>query len=177
MLVENYKDYNEQKTSTNVEKKYVSEHTFPSVSICNLQFFKPTSPLRPSVIRNLALNNVTYPNLQLPYNFTAKEYMNYLIIISKFMLISAYSDNILKEDQLFTYGYPIEENLVSCNFKDTKCDPSDFTRFFSVEYGSCYAFNSSRISSKTNTGVGYGLQLELFTGTGGKLFQLVPFSY
>lgn len=171
MLIENFRDFFDQKTTTNVEKVYISEHSFPSVTICNLQLFKPSNHTLEFIRNTLAQIGVQFPNLTKPSGFLSREFMSFILTFNQATLAHLYLTKLISENQLFEYGYSINETLVSCLFKDTMCSGADFTRFYSYDHGNCYTFNSSRISKKTLTGTRYGLQLELFTGSDGNSFK------
>ena len=41
-----------------------------------------------------------------------------------------------------SFGYSINEMLISCEFDSNKCDSSDFDWIYHALYGNCYRFNS-----------------------------------
>ena len=64
-----------------------------------------------------------------------------------------------------SYGYQLENMLVSCHFNYNPCYLSDFTYFYDPLYGNCYTFNKEApVKNITIPGLSYGLTLELFLG-------------
>ena len=71
-----------------------------------------------------------------------------------------------------SYGYQIENMLVSCTFNYNPCSASSFTYYYDPNLGNCYTFNkgvydngtSYPINTVTIPGLAYGLTLELFVG-------------
>ena len=71
-----------------------------------------------------------------------------------------------------SYGYQIENMLVSCTFNYNPCSASSFTYYYDPNLGNCYTFNKGLydngtlypINNVTIPGLAYGLTLELFLG-------------
>ena len=85
---------------------------------------------------------------------------------------SVTGDKSLTDDSRKRKGFTIETMLISCYFNNRVCNSSDFTWKRSNEYGNCYTFNEDLTkNSKTISKAGpkYGLNIELFVGSTGKL--------
>jgi hypothetical protein len=59
------------------------------------------------------------------------------------------------------YGYKLEDMLVNCEYNSIPCSVSDFSTFWSQEYGNCYTFNKTEPLTTSVVGDKYGLKLEL----------------
>ena len=82
-----------------------------------------------------------------------------------FLKTEAYSNTKYREKRT-TYGFYIENMLISCSYNNVQCSTSDFSLFFSSTYGNCYQYNINSSSKKTigAAGPGYSLEIELFSG-------------
>lgn len=83
---------------------------------------------------------------------------------------------------IFYQGFLLDQMLITCQFDDEPCSPSDFYWFHDYDYGNCYTFNSGNSDQNGNgihshryksykprpskkPGADNGLSIELYTGS------------
>ena len=145
--------YNNYEIQTNIYVSTESEIEFPAVTICNMSPYK----IFDDKIREfLASIRSSYNSSMFGLSIKEDSYINLKEIISQLKL-----ENKIN----FDLGHDLEQDMLfSCYFNDKKCMASDFTRFWSNDYGNCYTFNDGKLFPVLHTktsGLGYGLQLEL----------------
>ena len=135
-----------------------------------------------SISGSYDLLNKTISTFNISYTDMKESYISTFNKLNKLLKSNAMSD--LKSNSSTTfkdYGFKLESMLISCYFDGTKCTVSDFTYYYTYEYGNCYIFNlyiNSSTSLKTISGSGpsNGLNMEIFVGYPGIiLFYLFNF--
>ena len=133
---------------------------FPAITICNLNpFFKERSF---SFISQV-LNDKNLTTEIEKHNGTA---INVTKTILNLLLIES-STNPLYFPNRKTFGFNINDILISCTYSGLQCSANDFKFFQSYQYGNCYTFNSgynSSIRTISSVGPGNSLEIELFSG-------------
>lgn len=102
---------------------------FPSVTICNLNGF--TSNYSEDKIKFYLKKITNRTNV----NLTMTD-IGYLKSIFK---INARIFSDFEKKQL---GFTLEEMIISCSFSGEKCNMSEFSWLYSMNYGNCFQFNS-----------------------------------
>ena len=124
------------------------------------------------------LNN-TISSLNISYKDKDESYISTFTQLTKLIKANARSDKNSNPDTIKSYGFSLNSMLISCYFDSKKCSVSDFTYYYTYEYGNCYIFNmyvNSSTSLKTISGSGpsNGLNMEIFIGYPGIiLFYLI----
>lgn len=135
---------------------------FPAVTICNLNIF---NQVRASAFTNNALKDIGVTNLTSIVTNTTTAFAVFKAIIFNLKLEA--TSNPKYSLNRTSYGFYIDEMLISCSYSSSICTSSDFSLLQSYDYGNCYTFNGF-INSSTKTtstaGPGYSLEIELFSG-------------
>ena len=118
-----------------------------------------------------------------PFNATIARTLDYIKSIEKTFYAktfpqklksiksSIYADSSLGESFMSQIGFTLDNMLLSCLYANQiTCKSSDFKSYTSFDRGNCFTFNAdiSNITTSSQTGQYYGLQLELFGGFDGK---------
>jgi len=140
---------------------------FPMISFCNM---KPVVFGSPTVESYLLTYVLDFYQLKSFYTslFEWSQACAYLLRI----LVNQDPHKVITDTNRKSYGYEIENMLISCYFNYQPCYSADFTYFYHSYYGNCYTFNSGvysngtkyRIKTSSLSGAGYGLNLELYLG-------------
>ena len=140
---------------------------FPMVSFCNIKPVNYSS----TTVKTFLFSQAT--NYYLPQIGPTSMYewamgINMLLRI----LINRDPSNVITDSNRKSFGYEIEDMLISCYFNYKPCYASDFTYFYSTLYGNCYTFNSGvhangstyPVKTTSSNNALYGLTLELYLG-------------
>lgn len=148
---------------------------FPAITICNLNPFDVSGdPDTGTYINNVLQNNKISPTINLTESGTELA-ITAVKIAAKILKATVVADKSLNDTSLKKLGFTIESMIISCFYNGIQCSASDFTWFYSFEFGNCYTFNAmydssgKKVASKTisKSGPSSGLKLELFTGIPG----------
>ena len=153
-------------TTFNFKNKIEPESQFPAITICNINSFDTSnSYANHYLIEKLKANNIP-PEIQLNENDMATKNLSTVTTLLKAIIMSEknFENFNLTRAEL---GFSIETMLISCFYNNIQCKASDFQLVFTFEYGNCYTFNNKIKSLKKTkiSGIGTGLELELFSGT------------
>ena len=142
---------------------------FPAVTICNLQPFYVTDNNYGYFKSILAKTEIPYyiANGSIKLNYTSR----YDLLKSHIRLKRGLAEDT-KTNEAFrrSLGYDLYKNLmISCSYNGLfECNSSDFSYFWSNNYGNCYTFNDGKngrpVRTTSETGSYTGLQLELILG-------------
>ena len=135
---------------------------FPMVSFCNMKTINKTAASDYLNLNGLILNK-SISEYASPYDW---------IINQRYMVRNFISNDNLTEEIRKSYGFRIEEMLISCYFRNKACSKEDFKYFYHPFYGNCYSFNTGQYNNGTKyeikdvviSGNRYGLILELLLG-------------
>ncbi|CAF1004836.1 unnamed protein product [Brachionus calyciflorus] len=149
------------------EKDFVD---FPGITVCNLDPFDTSKPQVLAYLKEkLAEKNLSseiHATNEHPALFQVRYAMKAL------KASEMYDRDINKSFLDYEMGFKLEDMLVSCYFNGEKCDSSNFTKFYTFEYGNCFTYNKNdnehKIHKTSRYGTNSGLTLELFTGFPGK---------
>lgn len=160
--------YIEFEVTVNLNTYEENLEAFPAVTICNINPFDSsvaaTKTLLDLQIKTNGLNTSITASEDKPAIYQVRQIMKIL----KSSAMSLYNSNSTLAESL---SYSLDSMLISCYFNGIKCNSSDFSKFYSYEYGNCYTFNKNNGSSLKQTsksGPESGLSLELYTGYPGK---------
>ena len=143
---------------------------FPAVTICQTYPYdlakKNTQDYfsEKNLMRNISANS---SNLALEQ----------VISLQTLMKATIFADKQLNESQKMSLGYDIDSLIISCYFNNVQCNMSDFTLYYTFEFGNCYTFNKKtgpekNLKKSSKPGRLGGLTLELFTGLSGMFDNL-----
>ncbi|CAF1004817.1 unnamed protein product [Brachionus calyciflorus] len=143
---------------------------FPAVSICNLNPFDTSKPHTLKYIKEkLAEKNLStevHGTDDLPALYQVRQAMKVL------KASEMYDRDVNKSFLEYDMGFKLDDMLISCYFNGERCDTTNFTTFFTFEYGNCFTYNKNdfehKIHKTSRSGPNSGLTLELFTGFPGK---------
>ena len=149
LLVQLIQMYTSFPSSISTEKVQEMPTQFPAVTICNLKTVNNAANLNfLNLVKNKTANQSTF------------EWISSIQYLMRAAVFNQNNETIRK-----SYGYQLENMLVSCHFNYNPCYLSDFTYFYDPLYGNCYTFNKQApIKYVTIPGLSYGLTLELFLG-------------
>lgn len=117
-----------------------------------------------NVLLNLNLNTSISPTDSEPAIFIYQRNV-------KIIKASILANKNLNSTYIKSLGFDLSSILISCYYNGIQCTESDFTYYYTYEYGNCYVFNAYSSATKLNairTGPASGLSLELFTGFSGQ---------
>ncbi len=140
--------------------------TFPAVTICNINPYDTSDQATMNYLNRTLVNK----SLSINKIATDSEPAIEQVRSSQALLqASVLADRQLNDSQKTSLGFKINSLLISCYFNNVQCNESDFTWYYTFEFGNCYTFNKktgSEASLKKNSKPGRysGLSLELFTG-------------
>ena len=143
--------------------------TFPAVTICNINPFNEQYAMQYILNRTAKANCFYLPNsIEFQHCYgTNNTNQAFDTVIDQLKRIAANDPKLTDEYRMY-FGYDLAiDMLVSCDYNGITCTASDFTKYWSNEYGNCYTFNQGNLTQsphKTSvTGNKYGLKLELVT--------------
>ena len=115
--------------------KIIKESTavFTMVSFCNMKTINETPASDYLNTNGLVLNKSIFDNASSPYDW---------IINQQYMVRNFISNDNLTEAIRKSYGYKIEDMLISCYFNNEVCSKEDFKYFYHALYGNCYSFKT-----------------------------------
>ncbi|RNA05708.1 acid-sensing ion channel 4 [Brachionus plicatilis] len=143
MLIQNISEYLKYETTTKIETKFELSPVFPTVTVCNVNFF--TSDYAIEFFSNRS--NISYNPLNKYQQSIDEIYSN-----------PEYLKNI---DQ---FGDRYEKLFIYCNFDIYSCNNASFWRSYQSNlFGNCYQFNTDSKNLLTNSIPGFqnGLQIWL----------------
>ncbi len=154
-------EYLQRPTITEIYEFSEPSSLFPAVTICNINPFVTTEAVE--LIKNNLINaysNSSYFEDSVLYEslFSAKLSAQLEVSFNE-----SFRGELKKK-----MGPNLSEFILDCSFNYVDCVESDFTWYYSFEYGNCFTFNAERNSSLTKRsdkpGMKNGLYLEIFTG-------------
>lgn len=142
--------------------------TFPSVTFCNLNPFDSGKEFVRKILEDELKENNISSNIIGTEEKPAIFQLNDIMKVLKASVLSSSNDN---ETYAHSLSFSLDSLLISCYFNGIKCNSSDFVKFYSFEYGSCYTFNKDQtgydLKSTSKSGPKNGLSMEIFTGLSG----------
>jgi hypothetical protein len=160
-------DYFSYKVVTQIRHFSEIPALFPTVSICNENPFL-TYESGEFVRKTLSQNFIDPETLESKFLKNNTDFMN--AYFSKYLVgQNVFGKNLSNREKL-SFGYPIQDQIMSCIFKGQICDPNDFEWVYNLQHGNCLIFNGG-FNSKgekvplkyvTQTGKYVSLHLEMF---------------
>lgn len=142
---------------------------YPAVTICNINPFDSNVATTKTFLDAQLVANGLKPKIVATETSPAIYQVRQAMRVLK---ASALATSLTNSTFTKSLGFTIDSLLISCYFNGAKCNSSDFTIFYSFDYGNCYTFNKntgSTLRSTSKSGPSSGLSLEIFTGYPGKL--------
>jgi len=158
---------------------------FPMVTFCNMKLINFSSPLIKTYL-NKTFDNWFIPVYPEPsyekYNITSLHEWSLGELMLLVNLLNNDPSGIITNANRKSFGYQIEDMLVSCYFNYKPCYATDFTYVYDLRFGNCYTFNGGVFSNGTTyspkqvnlDGRLYGLTLELYLGDPNNTMELQP---
>ena len=132
----NYLDY---ETVTKAEQVKEQTVDFPTVSICNLNPYltnKSWEYVQSILVQNGLMNSSGSNEEFMSYFSTDIQFFRFLVGVN------AIGSN-LTDDYLKSFGYSINETILSCEYNVNYCSfEDDFIWYYDFMYGNCFRFNS-----------------------------------
>ena len=155
-------------TTVSYEQVVENESEFPAITFCNLNAFDPaTNRYVGDYINKRFFENNIQPNIQVNESVeTAYGKLKLLESLLKAIVMTE-ADFTAFNLTLQDVGFTLDTMLISCFYNGLECSKSDFTYYYTFEYGNCYTFNKNGSRTTKISGAGTGLQLELFVGVPG----------
>jgi hypothetical protein len=156
LLVQLLKNYVTYSSYINTQIYQDIPAKFPAVSFCNLKTV------------NVSVNSTLFSKIAPIQNF--KSIFDWISAQQYILRETMYAEKNTTVRK--SYGYQLENMLISCYFNYNPCNASSFTYFYDPSLGNCYTFNKGvfdngtpyPIKTVTIPGLAYGLTLELFLG-------------
>jgi hypothetical protein len=140
---------------------------FPAITICNINPFNTANQNTSEYMRNvLDRHNFSKHDIR-KTNIDSFFFVNRASNVIKATILN---DKNLSKADLMNLGFSLRVMLISCYFNGIKCNESDFSWFWSFEYGNCYTFNGmNSLTPKYTSKSGFqnGLLIELYVGMPG----------
>lgn len=134
---------------------------YPAVTICNINPFDSSNSVVSSFVNTtLATYNIS-PTIT-PTDSNPAIYQFSQVI--KILKAESISKNNLVKDYGKNLSFSLDSMLISCYFNGDRCYSSNFSHFYSFEYGNCYTFNKDASQKTSKAGPENGLSMELFVG-------------
>ncbi|RNA24739.1 acid-sensing ion channel 4 [Brachionus plicatilis] len=143
MVIKNITNFLKYETTTKIETKYEISPVFPSVTVCNVNFF--TSDYAIEYFTNRS-------------NIYSNPLKKHQLSINEIYSNPDYHKNIDK------FGDHFEKLFISCLFNSKSCDNASFWKFYNSHlFGNCFQFNTDSKDLLTNSIPGFsnGLQIVL----------------
>ncbi len=154
--------YLEFSTFINYNTMIESPAEFPAITICNLNpFDMGTYAETGTYINKKLVANQISPTVNISANDIGISVVHAAADILKASVIADNLNDTYKKN----LGFNLETMLISCFYNGQTCFASNFSWFWSFDYGNCYTFNTNIKTSKS--GPTTGLKLELFLGLPG----------
>jgi hypothetical protein len=141
MIINSLIVYFDYRTKSLVRKSAQPKLTFPSLSICDSNYFK--SRAASEYMTSFLYNSVgaNFSNFQQFYDFTNDSI--YSILAWKFYetFSPEFNDSLRR-----SFGYSLDELVIKCEFDSRPCNMSWFDWYYHPFYGNCYKFNSGYLN-------------------------------
>lgn len=167
MITSTLMSYFSYETVTKAQKVKEQITEFPAVSICNLSPYLTNKSWE--FVASVLINNGLISPLGSPID-SLKFMMNgNYELLRYFTGFNSFGSN-LTDDIRRSFGYELNETLLSCSYNIEECTADDFEWYFDLIYGNCYKFNTGKyrngskapIRKSSKAGSINGLTLELF---------------
>jgi hypothetical protein len=168
LIIQSLVDFLKYETTISVTRVQELPATFPAVTICNINPFNEIFA-EEYIQRKLkdakCFKETNREAIEKCFNSTDTN-DSIDTFVDQLKRILANDKNITEYDHYF-YGYDLDEDmLISCKYNGIECFASDFTKYWSNQYGNCYTFNSGYnkslpLQKTSEAGDRYGLALEL----------------
>jgi hypothetical protein len=127
-------------TVTKAQQIYAISTDFPAVSICSLNAFMTPNATQ-FVKKILEINQVIDPND--PDKTFNSLFADSLLTFKYLIGTYSYNPNI-SDDVRRSFGYDINDMLLSCLYNLRPCSTNDFVWYYDVLYGNCFRFNGGK---------------------------------
>ncbi|CAF1042719.1 unnamed protein product [Brachionus calyciflorus] len=143
-------DYVQFGVTTTIRYKTEIPMDLPAVSICQNQMFSTQKSVefKENILRENGIEDIfnsTFLSTFFPSNY--QESLN-LITTEYFARLNALNYNLSSEIKK-TFGFNIEEIMISCFIGTQECKKEDFIWYFDSVYGNCYLFNTGKFENET----------------------------
>jgi hypothetical protein len=161
-IVENFIEYLAFDVLNSITIVDVAQLTFPAVTICNLNPFVTQEAIK-FVATNTSIN---LTSLRTNY-LTVAEGLSYA---KRAELMSSNINDSFRRSM----GLDLKSMVITCYFNGGTCDlDTDFSWFYSSEFGNCFTFGSeNRSKMASRAGKDNGLVVNLFVGLPQSIYTL-----
>jgi hypothetical protein len=162
MNLETYHAYPVTTTTRFVNEK---EASFPAVAVCNTnpftteksvdfltEYIENTTDTKYNATNQSKINFVNNHFFQTGYNQSFEyEASNYVFFHQT-------------DEQKKSFGLPIEQMLINCQFNGVQCHAANWTWMYTLWNGNCFVFNKENTNKVKSINKENGLTVEIFTG-------------
>lgn len=138
MIAVSIMNYFEYETVTKAQRVQLAQTEFPAISICNMNSFMTNKSYEftKSVLGTVGFNGNSSENM----NYLFDNRLRTLKLNSaSFVFIKNLTDEEKK-----SFGYDLNETMLSCTFNLDDCTANQFEWFYDIIYGNCYKFNGGK---------------------------------
>lgn len=143
MIASSITSYLDYETVTKAQRNFLLWDEFPTVTICNQNTFL-TNTSYEFVKSVLVANGLIDPTTAVANNLS-----NMTLVFEKnlrqlkyFTGANILANSNLTKSTLKSFGYKLDDILLSCTFNLLDCDTSYFEWYYDLFFGNCYKFNS-----------------------------------
>lgn len=142
MIASSITSYLDYETVTKAQRNFLLWDEFPTVTICNqnpfltntsYEFVKSVLVENGLIDPKAAANNVSNMSLIFEKNLRQLKYFTGANILA---------NSSLPKSKLKSFGYKLDDILLSCTYNLLDCDTSYFEWYYDLFFGNCYKFNS-----------------------------------
>lgn len=159
----NLAEYLSWPVTTSIRFNNEQEIPFPGIAICNTNPFVTDKAV--DFLIEFIENKTTYR-----YNSNESdkiEFVSYAMINNGYSLRYTAANLVYynySESGKKSFGLPIENMLIYCQFDGRKCNTTNWTWLYSFFNGNCFLFNLNNLLTVKSIGRDNGLSVELFVG-------------